>query len=189
MDLIRCFIAIEIPDELKARIEKYISSLKQISPKIKWIKSTNLHITLKFLGEIQQDLLKQVQNELHDVTKIVNPFSMSVKNTGFFPNQFKPKVVWLGLQNDTKNSVFKLHEWIDNKLEPIGFKREKRRFSPHLTIGRIKFPDNIQELTKYINQYEFESCQFNVDQVVLMKSELKPFGAIYSKIKIYNFED
>ena len=188
MDLIRCFVAIEIPDELKSKIDDYVFSLKQFAPKIKWIKAKSLHITLKFLSEIPQNLLQQVQNELSTVSNIVNPFEMSIRGAGFFPNQNKPRIVWLGLQNDNNNSIFKLHEWIDIKLEPLGFEREKRRFSPHLTMGRIKFQDNYHDLSEYINQNEFHSSAFNVSQIVLMKSVLRPAGAEYSQIKTYLLE-
>jgi len=188
MELIRSFVAIELPNDIKSKIDDYIFELKQIAPKIKWIKAKNLHITLKFLGEIPQDLLNKVQNELLSISKVVSPFDLYVSDAGFFPNPFKPRVVWLGLQNESNNSIFKLHEWIDKKLEPLGFEREKRRFSPHLTLGRIKLAGNYQELTEYINQNEFHSSNFNISQVVLMKSVLKPAGAEYSRIKSYPFE-
>lgn len=188
MDLIRCFVAVEIPGNLKQKIDQYIISLKQISPKIKWVKAKNLHITLKFLGEIQVDLLNKVKHELSGISKIVKPFQMSLHGSGFFPNQNNPRIVWLGLQSDNDNLIFKLHEWIDKKLETLGFNREKRRFSPHLTTGRIKIQDNIPELANYINQNKFQSSAFNVDQIVLMKSELKPSGAEYSKLETYSFE-
>ena len=189
MDKIRCFIATELPLELKLKIDTYIDSLRNISPQIKWIKAKNLHITLKFLGEIPYELIEKIHNELSDVSTIVNPFEMSVRGTGFFPNQNKPRVIWLGLQNDSKNSIFKLHEWIDKKLQALGFEREKRRFSPHLTLGRIKFPDNIQKLSEFINKNEFKSEFFKVDQIILMRSELKPTGAEYSQIKNYMLGD
>ena len=188
MDLIRCFVAIEIQNELKTKIDDYILTLKQIAPKIKWINAKNLHLTLKFLGEIPQELLSQVQSELSAVSNVVNPFEMSVSSAGFFPNQLKPRVVWLGLQNDSNNSIFKLHEWIDERLEPLGFEREKRRFSPHLTLGRIKVPGDYQDLSEYINQNKFHSTRINVSRVVLMKSVLKPMGPKYTQIKSYLFE-
>lgn len=188
MDLIRCFVAVELPYELRLKIDDYIISLKKIAPKIKWIKAKNLHITLKFLGEIPQSSLQKVQNEMSAVTNVVNPFEMSIQGAGFFPVQNKPRVVWLGLGNEN-NSIFKLHEWIDKKLEPLGFEREKRRFSPHLTLGRIKFSDNFRHLSEYIHQNEFASSKFIVNQILLMKSELKPTGAEYSQIINYSLED
>ena len=188
MDLIRCFVAIEIPDYLKSKIDQYTNSLKQVAPKIKWIKARNLHITLKFLGEIPHTMVQQVQNELFGITKIVQSFEMSIQGAGFFPNQYKPRVIWLGIQNDENHSIFKLHEWVDKKLEPLGFVREKRRFSPHLTLGRIKFPGNYSELADFINQNEFQPSVFKINEVVLMKSVLKPTGAEYSKIISYSFE-
>ena len=89
MDLIRCFLAIEIPEDLKSKIDDYIFELKKISPKVKWIKALNLHITLKFLGEIHKELLQQVQNELSDISNIVTQFEMSIRRAGFFPNPKK----------------------------------------------------------------------------------------------------
>ncbi|MCK5033495.1 MAG: RNA 2',3'-cyclic phosphodiesterase [Calditrichia bacterium] len=189
MELSRCFVAIEISDELKTIIDNYIISLKQIAPEIKWIKAKNLHLTIKFLGEIPPDLLLKVQEELSGISNVVNPFKMSISDVGFFPNQFKPRVVWLGLQNDKNNSIFKLHEWIEEKLEPLGFEREKRRFSPHLTLGRIKFTGKYQDLTEYINQHKFQSYNFKILEVVLMRSLLKQSGAVYSQLKTYSLEN
>jgi RNA 2',3'-cyclic 3'-phosphodiesterase len=189
VELIRCFVAVEIPDELKILIDEYISSLRKISPDIKWIKANNLHITLKFLGEIPKDLLSKIQKELLGISNVVKPFAMSIGDAGFFPNQFKPRVIWLGMQNDNNNSLFKIHKWIDEKLENLGFEKEKRRFSPHLTLGRIKVAGNFKLLTEYINHYKFHKYKFNVSDVILMKSLLKPSGAEYSKINVYSLKD
>jgi 2'-5' RNA ligase len=189
MEKIRCFIAIEIPDELKAKIEDYIQELKPIAPKIKWINAKNLHITLKFLGELNQGLLLKVQNELSGISSVVNPFEMYINGAGFFPNHFKPRVVWLGLQNNEDNSINKLHEWMDQKLEALGFKTEKRRFSPHLTLGRIKQVSNYQELNEYINLHKFHSSVFNITRIVLMKSVLRSTGAEYSQLTSYKLKD
>ena len=189
MEVIRCFVATEIPNELKTKIEEYILSLRKISHDIKWIRAKNLHITLKFLGEIPQELLLKVQSELSGISNIVKPFKLSIGDVGFFPNQYKPRVIWLGRQNDVNNSLFKIHEWIDENLEPLGFEREKRRFSPHLTLGRIKSPGDYKHLKEYFNKYKFQTYNFKISDVVLMKSVLKPSGAEYSKLKVYSLKD
>jgi 2'-5' RNA ligase len=184
-NLIRCFIAVSLPAEILNQINNYIQKLRQIAPDVRWVKAHGIHITLKFLAEQPQPVVTRIQENLHDITGVVNPFRLKVNGTGCFPNARRPKVFWLGLDHDPDNSLFKLHDFIENNLEPLGFLREKRRFSPHLTMGRVKLPADYQHIFSYFESSPFPVMQFNVNEVVLMRSVLRPQGAVYTPIETY----
>jgi 2'-5' RNA ligase len=182
---IRCFIAIEIPREIKTSIEEYLIQLRKMSPAIRWVNAANIHITLKFLGEIKQDLLNNVKSSLKSITEVIQPFEIKMGGSGAFPNQKRPRVIWLGLKSQEYNKLLGIYEWIENKLVLLGFEKEQRRFTPHLTVGRIKFPQNLTDLFHYMEQYPFPEKQFIVKEIVLMQSLLKPSGAEYHIIDKY----
>jgi 2'-5' RNA ligase len=186
--LIRCFIAIKMPDTLLTDIGQYIQQIKKLAPDVRWVKARSIHITLKFLGEIEENLLQQVVNELHPLKNLVEPFDLVVSGFGSFPSEKNPRVFWIGLEADVKNSLFTLHKWIDTKLESLGFTKEKRRFSPHLTVGRVKRPQNYNKLYHFIERNPFPKRIFKVEKVILMRSELNVAGAIYTPIEEYFFK-
>jgi RNA 2',3'-cyclic 3'-phosphodiesterase len=184
-NLIRCFIAVSLPQEILDQIGLYLQELKNISPRVRWVKPTAIHITLKFLAEQSQEMVKIVEKELTSLGEVCPPFELSVAGTGCFPNRNRPRVFWLGLEHDAKNSLFNLHEWIDQHLEPLGFEREKRRFSPHLTLGRVKEPSDHQNIFDHFARNPFPVSKFTVKEVVFMQSELRPKGAKYTPIGKY----
>ena len=183
--MIRCFIAIQIPQEIKFEIESYLSQLKRISPSIRWVKITGLHITLKFLGEIEKDLLDKIRSSLKSISNIFQPFDISIMDCGTFPNKKRPRIIWLGIEPDADNMLIKIYQWLEESLVPFGFEKEQRKFTPHLTIGRIKFPDNMDKLLGFIEKEPFPKKQFSVEEIVLMQSILKPTGAEYQIIDKY----
>jgi 2'-5' RNA ligase len=187
--LIRCFVAVEVPATVLSVIEHYIQALKKIIPDIHWAKVNGIHITLKFLGEIKPDLVKQVEEILIPLSHIYKPFTVKVKGTGCFPNKSKPRIFWLGLEQDSTDSLSEIHEWIETNLKPLGFSEEERGFSPHLTLGRVKKPQNFAPLFTFMEKTPFSEQVFKVDKIVLMRSELKPAGAEYSVIRSYSWHD
>ena len=111
--------------------------------------------------------------------------TLTVSESGAFPNKQGPRVVWIGLQSGSDNSLITLHRWIESKLVPLGFVPEKRRFSPHLTVGRIKAPGYYNEMFNYMEKIPFSKMTFTVREINFMKSDLKPTGAVYSILKKY----
>ena len=176
-ETIRCFIAIELPIEIKNQIESYIAELINLAPKLKWVKKEGLHITIKFLGNQSTQKIENMINVLLPLGQTCQPFKISIKNIGAFPNQRKPRVIWLGIEAEPRELFFQTHAWIQDKLEHIGFEKEQRKFSPHLTLARIKFPVDLNELWKFIDANPFPIQKFNVNEIVLMRSILKPSGA------------
>lgn len=184
-ETIRSFIAIELPIEIKNQINSYIAELRAFAPKLKWVKKEALHITLKFLGNQSPQKVENVIGTLLPLGNICKPFEISLKNIGAFPNQRKPRVIWLSIEAMPRELFFQSHTWIEDQLENIGFEREQRKFSPHLTLARTKFPADFSELWDFIKENPFPTQAFKVNEIVLMRSILKPSGAEYSQIQKY----
>ncbi len=184
-DRIRCFIAAELPQDLLQEIGRYIRRIAEYSSGVRWVKATGIHITLKFLGEINPPAVEQVRDILPDIKQVAGPFDMTIRGSGFFPNRRQPRVIWLGLEHDPEHSLFRLHEWLDRHLADMGFEREKRRFSPHLTIGRIKGQEDLRPVFNFLDEHPFPEKTFRVDRLFFIRSSLQPGGAVYSTIAEY----
>lgn len=186
-DTIRCFIAVELPVQVLKDIGAYLAQLRKIAPEIRWVRPESMHITLKFLGEQPAALVESVAKKMVLIKDQFSPFSLSVTGSGCFPNRRQPRVFWLGMEQDKSNPLISLHEWIDNQMESLGFEKEKRRFSPHLTLGRIKQARRHDEIFKFFDQNPFSSDRFFVDRISLMRSQLKTTGAVYTALNIFPF--
>ena len=181
----RCFIAIGMPHETENRLRSLIEQLKPLSHAVKWVAPENLHLTLKFLGETHEDKVPEIIGALRDVTAGHKPFTLTAHGTGVFPNANWPKVVWVGL--DSEGGLLALHSDIEKAMEPLGFAPEKRAFSPHLTIGRIKVgrdkPLQLEHLMHEITTRKEEDFgSFEVSEVALVKSDLRPAGAVHTTV-------
>ncbi len=183
--MIRCFIAISLPTNILDEIGSYLQQLKKIDPTVRWAKVAGIHITLKFLAGQPEPIVNSIEKELIGICGVSQPFQLTVTGAGCFPNQKRPRVFWLGLEHDQNNSLFRLHDWIDTHLEPLGFEREKRRFSPHLTLGRVKDQAGHRPVFDYFGQNPFSPMKFMVREITLMRSELRPEGAKYTPLHRY----
>jgi len=181
-DIIRCFIAAEIPADLLNEIDAYTVQLARRTSGIRWVKPGGIHITLKFLGEISASKAAAVTEQMGGIGGVADPFDLRIRGSGCFPNRRQPRVIWLGLEHDPAHSLFKLHDWMDERLATLGFSREKRRFSPHLTLGRVKNPENPESLFSYLDQNPFPELSFSVGKIFFKQSLLKPSGAVYRTI-------
>ena len=177
----RTFIAIAIPKNIKDKIGVYEEPLKKEKAKISWVKPENIHITLKFLGEVEENKISEIYEALKKCVSNQKPFDIEVMGTGGFPNLNRPRVIWVGLKKGSEE-LKTLAKSIDNELEKLGFQKEKRGFSPHLTVGRVKSIYNIHEFVKKMNSVEFKGDTFTADEILIMKSDLKPTGAVYTKL-------
>jgi 2'-5' RNA ligase len=183
----RCFIAIHLPSSIQLQISDYIRDLKKISSDVRWIKVENIHLTLKFLGEIDPTRVELIKQTLSPLSTEFSQFSINISGTGCFPNKKRPRVFWLGVEQGKENPLFNLHSWLDNKIAALGFEKENRRFSPHLTLGRVKGKDlvDFSDLFNYIEQVPFSPIDFQVEEILFMRSFLKPTGAEYQVIESY----
>ncbi len=183
--LIRCFIALHVPEEIVTGISQYIQELKKLTTGVKWIRPEGIHLTLKFLGEIESSRVEAIQSRLPEISEAVAPFSLHVSGAGCFPGRNRPRVFWLGLEQCESNPLSEIQALIENILEPLGFERESRRFSPHLTLGRVKHPGNFINIYSFFDKHPFPKRNINVTEFFFIRSELKSSGAEYSVIGRY----
>ncbi|MBW1847267.1 MAG: RNA 2',3'-cyclic phosphodiesterase, partial [Deltaproteobacteria bacterium] len=158
-------------------------TLKSYRFKVKWVQPENMHLTLKFLGGIHKDAKEKIEDVISDAAKNYGPMQFSVRGMGVFPGVKRPRVVWCGLKGDTASLVH-LQGQLDEKLIDLGFSKEKRPFKGHLTLGRVKgsiSPEKIIDAMKEISG--FGSKPFKVEAITLFSSDLKPSGAVYTRLK------
>jgi 2'-5' RNA ligase len=175
----RTFIAIEIPSEIKAALAALQTKLRRAGADVSWTKPENLHLTLNFLGEVDERRIVEVEKACVDLAAEFQPFTLRLNDTGAFPNTGQPRVLWAGLSGEIGN-VVEMHRLLDERLALLGFKREEKRFHPHLTIGRLKSNKKTRELLALADAHQLPELSFEVTEIVLMKSELHPAGAEYT---------
>lgn len=185
---IRSFISINLTETLKKEINNLLTDLKKHNLDVKWVPVENLHVTLKFLGHIPEETVEKVKERLLKVSSLFEPFRLRFNGIGFFPDRKRPRVIWIDISDSDVLKI--LQETIEERLKEIGFAREERGFSPHLTIGRIRSLRDRERLigiVETIKDQEFGII--DVDRVYLMKSDLRPGGAQYSVIAEFPLKD
>jgi 2'-5' RNA ligase len=177
----RVFIAVEIPDEVRKALGDVQRALRPLTNSARWVVPESIHITLKFLGEVQDKRVEDIDAGLTGLSW--KPFVVSVRGVGFFPGTRSPRVFWAGMEAPTMQG---LAEQLDTRLERLGFEKEKRAFRPHITLARAKDTRIDSSLVSAAGKYEeYDFGAFAVDRVFLFKSTLKPSGAVYEKLKEY----
>jgi 2'-5' RNA ligase len=180
--VIRAFIAVEIDQAVIQRIFAATAELRQQIPGIRWVSQANCHLTLKFLGAIDEDQIEPVAQALERELSPFPRFTINAKGLGVFPDAARPRVLWVGVEG---KPLVELAETIEKALAPLGFEREQRHFTPHLTIGRwrqFKRPDkNLRDALERGKHREFGDS--TVDEVILFQSVLSPGGAVYRRLK------
>jgi 2'-5' RNA ligase len=179
----RLFIAIEIPDEIKAGLTKAQRSLKEVGVvDAGWTRPEGIHLTLKFLGEVSEANVPDIMNGLRRAAEGTGPFRLDVVGIGTFPNPRNARVVWVGLSGDIEK-LSRLQAGVEEAISSIGFERDERPFTPHLTLGRIKYIRSRDKWLKALEEVkDIRLPGFDVSTVSLMKSELKPSGAVYTEM-------
>ncbi len=183
MASIRTFIAIEIPGDIRNKIAELQFRLKELGGRITWVKPENMHLTLKFLGDTDESLIENISEKLMQLALSFNQFEIKVKSVGAFPNLRRPKIFWVGTETDS-STLIELANKIDQQMSKFGYAREKRRFSAHLTMGRVRDNKGIEPLIKKLQKEElFNPGKFVVKEVLFIKSELTRKGPIYTLLK------
>ncbi len=173
--MIRAFIAVEIDQPNKQKLSQLISTLKQANADVKWVNENQMHLTLKFLGNIEKNRVQEISNTLKSIANKASAFNIHLSKISAFPNMHKPRVIWLGIDKGVEN--------LKNLASKLGSRQEKREFKPHLTLGRVKSLKNISQLTKLISETSFESDgNISITKLILFQSTLTPKGAIYTSL-------
>lgn len=179
----RTFIAIEIPDEIKqqmADVQRRIRNEGGVDAG--WPRPEGMHLTLKFLGEVPEAQITDIKEALTAAVQGMTGFRLEIGGAGAFPNARNARVVWIGVSGDL-DSLNRLQTRVEDAMAGVGMERENRAFTPHLTLGRIKYVRSRESLLGALEQVkDVRLPGFEVKAVSLMKSELKRTGAEYTEI-------
>jgi 2'-5' RNA ligase len=184
---VRAFIAVELPANLKRELSRLQERVKQncnYCP-AKWVAAANMHLTLSFLGDVAQPRLDDIKTAMAAASAGAKPFELRLDGLGAFPNLERPRVVWAGLSGDT-GRLIRLQQRLEELLEKLGFSREQRLFSPHLTLARVRdeaSSSDKRRLGQAIGSTACDAaCSFPVESLHLIKSWLTPAGPIYTTL-------
>ncbi len=190
MEKIRSFIAIELPQDLKTELAGLQAKLKVDRPRVKWVSPDGIHLTLKFLGDVDASRISQVSQAMTEAVKGIAPFELTAGQLGVFPNYERVQVVWVGLEGDL-TTLDRLYRQLEDGLSKIGFPPEQRGFKPHLTLARVADEALPEERKRFGDFILSSKAQINhsikATGLSLMKSVLAPRGAVYTRLSYTDF--
>ena len=185
----RTFVAIEIPERLKLSLDRSLEEIRSglRYGLIRWVRLESMHLTLKFLGEIELEQVHAAQKVLDQVAEKFSSFSLQIAGFGCFPNFSRPRIVWVGF-NPEGGDLPRLQSELASRLEIIGFEPEQRGYHPHLTLGRVRkglSGSDIKQLSGWAQEAQIGTVgSFEVDATSLIRSVLQPDGAVYSNLHV-----
>ena len=181
--ILRTFVAVEIDSAIRLRAEQLIERLSAAGADAKWVAAHNLHLTLKFLGEVPSLEVPRVCEAVRQGAAEVEPFELEVRGAGAFPDTRRPRTLWLGVGIGQEEMVA-LHDRVEEPLRKLGFRSEHRRYQPHLTIGRIRRGGpGVEELGQLIEKRaDFHAGRVKVSRVVVFSSQLGGGGPTYEAL-------
>ena len=181
-ETLRAFIAVPMPDAVTAFLKGVQTRLRANRLNIRWVPAQNVHLTLKFLGDIDSSMVPEIASRMDAVACTMQPFSLTPGGVGVFPNLRQARVVWVGLTGHI-DRLHQLHKAIETGLAEAGFDRDKRAYRAHLTIGRIRQRMPAQDIIAMLAPMkDAVSDPFKVDRLTLYRSILKPAGADYHRL-------
>jgi len=185
MSVIRAFIAIALPRPVQQKLDEVAHSLKnEQTQAVRWVMGKNIHLTLKFLGEVEDTKIEAISHVIQVEGQNVKPFEVSASGVGTFPNLRRPRVIWVGVQ--APPALSELANAIDQGTQQLGFQGEERSFSPHLTLGRVSqnaSPLEVQAIAQVLSTARIGTLSsFTVTHVTLFRSDLQPGGAVYTPL-------
>ncbi len=193
MEQVRSFVAIELDDQIRQRLSETQALLKSrgLAHQVRWVRPEGIHLTLKFLGDVPVNRMKEIVSAITQASEGAVTFSLSFGGLGCFPSDSRPNVVWIGLLGDTK-ALVTLQSSIEHGLAVLGFPPEKRKYSPHLTLGRVRKDVGNRERRRLGALIRAESIgtlgEMEAREVSLMKSVLSPSGAQYTRLASVQLE-
>ena len=185
---LRVFCAVELPPEVRARAAEHGATLRDRvrEARASWPRAENLHLTLKFLGEIEPGRVEALSSAASRAAQNTRPFNLTIEGAGAFPPRGTARVLWLGIK-DSSGELARLQNNLEDECAREGFKREERPFHPHLTLARIRAPQGARELARLHQEAGFEAIEFAVTDLVVMRSELGPGGSRYTPVSRHEF--
>lgn len=187
----RTFIAIELPQEVRGSLSQLQNQLKTTGADVKWVEPKNIHLTLKFLGDIDDERLDKIKTILEDTVENKNTYLLRLSSIGAYPKINYPRVIWIGAE-EGDNQTQEIAKILEEKISKIGIPKETRPYSSHITIGRVRSSLNRQKLVWNLcaleNKLSEENLEFWVNKITLFKSTLTPKGPIYEVLKEVNLK-
>ncbi|MBI4739930.1 RNA 2',3'-cyclic phosphodiesterase [Candidatus Woesearchaeota archaeon] len=186
MSTIRTFICIDLSSEMRGKLGGMIAQLSRATPQrsVRWDKADKIHLTLKFLGDTPQEDVPRISEALINATRDIKKFSFTLDGLGCFPNFKQPRVVWVGVKDSA--ALIEMQNRIETQTVPLGFPKEDRAFSPHLTLGRVRREASRAEAASVGEAVRIRANQTfgieSVSRVILMKSDLQRGGSIYTSL-------
>ncbi len=182
--MIRAFLAIELPDSLRPGLAQVQGELKRSHAEVRWVPVGNIHLTLKFFGNVPDDEIGSLALAAREVAVAAAPFQLQVTGAGAFPSPKAPRVVWVGLGGDMV-PLTQLFYRLEKAFATLGYLPEGRAFNPHLTLGRVKSPVNRERLAKMLEKLPpLDWPPFTVKELILFQSVLSPQGSKYTPLEV-----
>lgn len=194
MEQIRSFVAIELEDELKTELKRIQESLiaKGITDDVRWVRPEGIHLTLRFLGDVPANRIQEIVPAMANSTEGVEPFSINLAGLGCFPSLSRPNVIWVGVGGET-GALVRLRADIEANLTILGYPPERREYTPHLTLGRVNRRTGATDRRRLGALIQTETVASHSEMLVceisLMKSELSPSGARYTRLGAVQLEE
>jgi len=181
--VIRSFLAFEIPEEIKETVFFIYKGLKSSSLDVRWVKRENIHLTVVFMGNVKESDIESIGRAVEKTCNKYAPFKIRIKGAGVFSSLRNARVLWIGVEGDIERMSY-FRDSLQKRLKPFGIKTENRKFSPHITVGRFRKGFNqTSKLKEVIDKFkDVISPETVLKELVLFKSELRPDGAIYTKL-------
>ncbi len=183
MAMIRTFICFELPEHVKNTLDELQSELKRYGRGVRWVRPQGIHLTLKFLGDVEANLIDRIGDGVKRASNGMSPIDIRLQQAGAFPNFKRPRVFWVGI-DEPSGRLPGLYAAIEDAMAGLGFAKEQRPFSPHLTIGRVKSHDGLNAVIEALKDVKLSPMKFTAGRVVVMQSQLRPGGAVYTPLKI-----
>ncbi|OAQ21870.1 RNA 2',3'-cyclic phosphodiesterase [Thermosulfurimonas dismutans] len=180
--MIRCFLAIALPERIKEILAGLQKELKTIGANVRWVRPDGFHLTLKFFGNIPEEKLPALVRATEKAKDDFNPFELSLSGLGFFPEKGPPRVIWVGLSGELE-PLLALQRRLEKAFKKVGFPPEKRPFHPHLTLGRVKESRGTGKLKELAGKLKIPAESFRVERLTFYRSVLHPEGAVYSVLE------
>ena len=178
----RSFFAVELSAEIAVGVRKIQGALKERATGVRWVRPEGIHLTLKFLGEVEPDRIEGIVHKAEEVIQGVNPFSVRIRGGGGFPAAKNPRVIWIGVE-DHSGMLKQLQTRIEAGMAELGFTQEKRGFTPHLTVGRLRSGKGSKTVAQAIDAIKTSDLgSMEVREIILFRSLLMPAGAVYTKL-------
>lgn len=177
----RLFIAIDLPEDWKRVLAEPEAHIGWLGRGVRWVEPRGMHLTLKFLGEVEENRLEELNAGLHAACGEISAFAMRLKGTGVFPNPKRPRIYWAGIE--APRELLELQSRVDAAMQKSGFEKDEHPFRPHLTLARIKEPIGKNRMTDALLNFQLESEPTTIREVLLMRSHLSREGARYEAIR------